>query len=216
VAHPSETARRPARHPAPAPTDEALLAAVAAGDQLALATLYERRAPLVFALALKLVADAAEAEEVVQELFLRVWLRARLYDPARGPAAAWLLGVAHNVAVNYARRRWAHAPPRRLDAAATASARRLADPSADVERAVWEAERRRAVQAALAALPAAQREALVHAYYGGLSHRQIAARLGLPLGTVKSRILHGLRRLRSALEPAATAFADATPGLPAA
>jgi RNA polymerase sigma-70 factor (ECF subfamily) len=188
---------RPAQ--TPAPTDETLLTAVARGDRAALDRLYERFAPRIFAHALKIVADRAEAEEITQELFLRVWQRATLYDPARGSAIAWLLGVTHNVAVNYTRRRWARGSAQRLDDE-TAAARERADPDADVEAEAWAMIQRRELLAALATLSPAQRAAIVHAFYGGLSHREVAERLGLPLGTVKSRILHGLRRLREHLE----------------
>ena len=170
-----------------APTDEALLAAIARGEAAALETLYARYGRAVFTVALTVVRDHAEAEEVTQEAFLRTWLRARSYDPDRGRAGTWLLRLTRHLAIDQVRRR-------RLVIVAlepTEDAAWLADRAeaseVDVEHEVWLAERRRVLLAALRALPAKQREVLAHAYFGELSHAEIAARLGLPLGTVKSR-----------------------------
>jgi RNA polymerase sigma-70 factor (ECF subfamily) len=182
------------------------MAAIARGEPAALALLYERHAAMVMATAQRVVSDRAEAEEICQELFLRVWLRASLYDPARGPAVAWLRRMARNLAINVARRRWAHGPMRQSADGPDAAMLQLADPTVDVEQLVWERRQGRVLLAALAALPAAQRAVIVEAYFGGFTHTQIAARLGVPLGTVKSRVNLGLRRLRKLLElPAPTA-----------
>ena len=186
----------------PPVTDETLLIGVARREPTALALLYERRRATVFRQALQIAADPGVAADATQEVFLQVWLRAGQYDPTRGAASSWLRAVAHNVTLNQVGRRRKQAVVQRLDDEA---AQRLVDGAVDVEEAVCAADRRRAVVAALADLPPAQRAVLVHAYYGGLSHVQIAARLGLPTGTVKSRIRTGLRRLRQSLEPAGSA-----------
>jgi RNA polymerase sigma-70 factor (ECF subfamily) len=189
-------------------TDEALLAAVARGEDEALALLHQRYARMVFATALRVVADWQEAEDVTQDLFVQVWLRARLFDPGRGRCGGWLRRMAHNLAVNGARRRWAAGPVARLTDELDAGDRQLADPRVDIEEEVWSEAHRRATATALAtalpALPPAQRAVLVAAYYGGLSQVEIAARTGLPLGTVKSRARIGLRRLRGLVGPSVT------------
>jgi RNA polymerase sigma-70 factor (ECF subfamily) len=192
----------------PPPADEALLSAIARGDAAALATLHGRYRRAVFSVALAVVADRAEAEEVAQEAFLRVWLRARSYDPGRGRAGAWLLRLTRHLAIDLVRRRRLTLAPEPTDGDARPG-KPGDEPVDDVERAVLAAEQRRFVEAALRALPATQREVIVHAYYGGLSHAEIARRLGVPLGTVKSRACLGLRRLRVLVgrredEPSAT------------
>jgi RNA polymerase sigma-70 factor (ECF subfamily) len=193
-------ARRAGGAPAgTAATDEALLAAVARGEPAALAALHARYAGAVAAVALRIVGDRAAAEEVTQEAFLRVWLRARAFDPARGRAAGWLLALARHEAIDHARRRRrqpATLPSTELTDLLLA---RVADPQADLERAVVLAERRRAIAAALGALPAPQRAVIEQLYFGDLTHAEAADRLGVPLGTVKSRLALALRRLRAAL-----------------
>jgi RNA polymerase sigma-70 factor (ECF subfamily) len=173
-----------------------LLSAIARADAAALASFYERYSRAVVSAALAVVRDRAEAEEVAQEAFLRVWLRARSYDPGRGRAGAWLLRLTRHLALDLLRRR-------RLTLVAIGGDHGDAWPTEpgdgsanDVESEILVAERRRLVRAALRGLPATQREVIEHAYYGGLSQAEIAARLGLPLGTVKSRTSLGLRRLR--------------------
>ena len=196
--------RRPAGRREPPVTDEALLVAIAQGERAALAQLHERHAGLIFRVARRAGVNPAEAEDVTQELFVRVWQRAGLYDPARGSAIGWLRRVAHNLAVNHVRSRVRAAVACSCDDP-NGLALRLANPEADIERDACRSEQQQAVRAALGALPAAQRSVVVWAYFGGLSQTQVAARLGLPLGTVKSRTAHGLRRLRALLEPAGVA-----------
>jgi RNA polymerase sigma-70 factor (ECF subfamily) len=181
-------------------TDAALLAAVARGEPMALARLHERHAHMVRAVAMRVVADPVEAEEIAQECFLRLWLRAETFDPARGGGGAWLRRIAHNLAITHARRRQAAARLTHVTDDWAEVVGNLVDPAIDVEGEVWAAERRQTVAAALAELPAAQRTVILQAYYSGLSHRQIATGLGVPLGTVKSRLALALRRLRALLE----------------
>jgi RNA polymerase sigma-70 factor (ECF subfamily) len=167
-------------------SDVELLGRVAGRDRGAFAALYDRLAPRVLGLALHLLRNHPDAEDVLQETFLQVWDRAGRFDPARCPADAWVLMIARCRAIDRLRRRRDAAPVPDELAAATAG------PARELERA--EAAAR--VSAAGAGLPAAQREAVGLAFFAGLTHGQIARRLGLPLGTVKTRIRLGVLRLR--------------------
>jgi RNA polymerase sigma-70 factor (ECF subfamily) len=172
-------------------TDEQLLAAMARGDGDALAELYDRYGRTAYALAFRILRDGALAEDAVQDAFLSAWRTSASFDARRGKAATWLLTLVHRRAVDVVRReeRRRAAP---LDDAPVAAGD-ATDESAEVR------ELRRGVQAALGVLTPAEREALELAYYGGLSQSEIAERLGVPLGTVKSRMFAGLAKLREAL-----------------
>jgi RNA polymerase sigma-70 factor (ECF subfamily) len=174
--------------------DEALLALIARGDDNALAELYDRFGGVAYRLAYRIVRDEVLAQDAVQEALLAAWRTAVSYDPQRGKASTWLLTLVHRRAVDLVRRE----ERRRgdpLETAPAASAEAI-DETASVR------EQRRSVQAALAQLPAEQREALELAYYGGLTQSELAERLGVPLGTVKSRMFAALGRLRELLEAA--------------
>jgi RNA polymerase sigma-70 factor (ECF subfamily) len=171
--------------------DEALPALVARSDDEALAELYDRYGRPAYALAVRIVRDPALAQDAVQDAFLTAWRTAASFDPARGTAATWLLTLVHRRAVDVVRREdRRRASP--LEDAPVASGE-ATDEAAEVRM-----ERRR-VQAALSVLTPAEREALELAYYGGLSQSEIADRLGVPIGTVKSRMFAGLARLRDEL-----------------
>jgi RNA polymerase sigma factor (sigma-70 family) len=171
--------------------DEALLALVARSDDEALAELYDRFGRQAYALALRILRDSALAQDAVQEAFLTAWRTAARFDPQRGSPATWLMTLVHRRAVDVVRRedRRRAAP---LDDAPLAS-------GDATDEAVEVRERRQRVQQALAVLTPPEREALELAYYGGLSQSEVADRLGVPLGTVKSRMFAGLARLRDAL-----------------
>jgi len=171
--------------------DEALLALVARGDDDALAALYDRYGRLAYAVALRVVRDTGLAQDAVQEAFLAAWRTAASFDPARGTAATWLLTLVHRRAVDIVRREQRRRSEPLGEGAQDAGG--AADDDALVR------DRRRAVQEALARLPPDQRRALELAYYGGLSQSELAERLGLPLGTVKSRMFAALARLRDLL-----------------
>jgi RNA polymerase sigma-70 factor (ECF subfamily) len=174
----------------PEPGDDQLIAAVARGDHPALLALYDRHGRVAYGLAYRILGEAGAAEEAVQDAFLRVWRRAATFDPARGVVRSWLLTIVHHCAIDLLRRR-ASAPP--VVAGLDEIAERQAVPDAwgDV---VGRLERDR-VRSAVATLPGDQRRAIEMAYFDGLTHREIAERDGLPLGTVKGRLRLGLRRL---------------------
>jgi RNA polymerase sigma-70 factor (ECF subfamily) len=175
------------------PTDEDLVAAVARGDDDALAQLYDRYARPAYGLALRILRDPALAQDAVQDAFLAVWRTAAAFDPERGRAQTWLLTLVHRRTVDVVRReqrRRADPLPEQLPEPVEGGT----DDAADLR------ERRRRVQAALARLADDQRQALELAYYGGLSQSELAERLGVPLGTVKSRMYVALARLRELLD----------------
>ncbi len=193
-----------------APSDDELVRAVAAGSHDALATLYDRYAESIHRLAVRLTNDRGLAEEIVQETFLALWNRAELFDPASGSLATWLRSIARNRAVDRLRaaaRRPRPAGPtvetsvpdpvERL--AATPGFGDGADPAAAPERAIELAELRTALREALATMPDPERRVILLAYQEGLSQAEIAARLGWPLGTVKTRTRRALGRLRVSL-----------------
>jgi RNA polymerase sigma-70 factor (ECF subfamily) len=169
-----------------------LLTRVAAGDQAAFARVYDLLSPRVFGLILRVLVDRSQSEEVLQEVFLEVWQSAKRFAPNRGQGRSWVLTIAHRRAVDRVRASQAssdrdvRAGLRDLDVAHDGVAEQ-------VELRI-ESER---VAAALATLPEVQREALTLAYYGGYSQSEIAALVGAPLGTIKTRTRDGLSRLRA-------------------
>jgi RNA polymerase sigma factor (sigma-70 family) len=177
--------------------DEALLERVGAGDDGAFRELFARYAAVSHALAFRLVRQAQVAEEIVQEAFLAVWRTPGRYDPARGSVRSWLMGTVHHRAVDAVRRE--QAQRRRADQAAAVAPRVAEDPTDDVVASLDLPRERRLVQKALAGLPEEQRDVIERMYFDGMSQSQIAERTGLPLGTVKSRTLLAMRRLRTRL-----------------
>jgi len=161
-----------------------------AGDAAALEVLYDRHTPLLYSVALRIVRRAADAEDVIQETWLQAWRNASGYDPARGSVAGWLVTIARSRAIDRFR-----SLASRLQAETAVEP--AEGPAGDEPGASAVAGQLRArVGAALEALPGRQRESLELAYFGGLSQSEIAARLGAPLGTVKSWCRQGLLRLR--------------------
>jgi RNA polymerase sigma-70 factor, ECF subfamily len=190
--------RRPTAEASAAPRSddplEGLLALVAGGDEQAFAELYGRVAPAVFGLVARVVRDPAQAEEVTQEVFVELWRTASRFDPARGTARSWVMTCAHRRAVD--RVRSAERAARRDDLAGRRDQGRPYDEVVEQVETGLERER---VRRGLAGLTDLQREAVVLAYYGGYTHRQIAELLGVPSGTVKTRLRDGLLRLRDHL-----------------
>lgn len=184
---------------APAATElDGLVAAVARGDQAAYARLYRAVAAPVYGTALRTLRSPSHAEEVTQEVLLEVWRTACAYRPARGTVLAWVLTIARHRAVDRVRAAQA-AADRELRAALREQPVREpgAEPVAEQVERVLDARR---VRSALARLSGVQRESLVLAYYGGYSQSEIARALGVPLGTVKTRMRDGLLRLRTAFD----------------
>ena len=177
--------------------DADLLRRIRAGDRTAVDDLYERFRRPAFALARRILADESLAEDVLQEVFLSVWRDPSAYDRARGSFSSWLLAVVHHKAVDAVRREESQ---RRRQALAEEDLA-LDEPVAtrDVEEEAWTRVVAEQVRTALGALSAPQREALTLAYYGGYTQREVAALTGTPLGTVKTRMLAGMRRLKAEL-----------------
>jgi len=191
--HPLPMTLRPAIDDSHA-EDILLMGRVAARDQQAFARLFDRHSPVVLGVLTRLLGDRALAEEILQEAFLQAWQQADRYQPALATPRGWLLMMARSRALDRLRSRAAR--QRRED-----EVMREVPPSAEpTGTAVIEAdERRRHVVVALGALPAEQRECIELAFFDGLTHTQIADRLQAPLGTVKSRILLGMNKLRQSL-----------------
>jgi RNA polymerase sigma-70 factor (ECF subfamily) len=182
--------------PAPSESDAALLAAVGRGEAPALGTLHERYARRPQSYALRRLGDRDEAEDVTQDVFLRLWLRADAFDPARGRASSWLLKLTERLVIDHVRRR-------RRDRALPLgpddewSLLAIADRGVDIEGEVWVAEQRRLLATATRALPPSLRVVVEPVYVGQQTLGEVAERLGLPLGTVKSRLARSLRLMRA-------------------
>ncbi|HKX17475.1 MAG TPA: sigma-70 family RNA polymerase sigma factor [bacterium] len=203
--YPNWPSRRDARGVPSAhdPDDEQLMAQLAAGRQEALGPLYSRYAARLFSLAAQSL-DRATAEEMVQEVFLQVWRKAATFRPERGTFRAWVFQIAHYRVLNELRRR-----SRQPQLEEDPEGLRLSaapDPMPGPEELVTTEARRAEVREALEALPDPQRQALEMAFVDGLTHEQVARSLQLPLGTTKTRIRAGLRRLRAGLTPAIAAL----------
>jgi len=177
-----------------------LVARVADQDEGALGQLYDRYQRAIYSLCLRVVHDAPAAEEVTQEVFVRLWRSAASFEPGRGRFSTWLLRIAHNLALNEVRRRQSR-PVVAPDADWELEGARLVDTQQenDPELALWLSERAQVIRQALEQLPTPQRQAIELAFFGGLSQAEIASALGDPLGTVKSRIRVGMQRLRALL-----------------
>ena len=180
-----------------APDDTDLVDRIADGDSAAFATFYDRHAAQVLGLLFRMLGRRAEAEEMLQEVFLRIWRDAGRYRPGGSTPRGWAFLIARSRAIDRLRSSGARA--RREEATATDPVGSAAVAPSGPER-LEERERRRRIATALAELPPEQRTAIEHAFFRGLSHREVAERLGEPLGTVKSRILLGMRKLRRTLE----------------
>jgi RNA polymerase sigma-70 factor (ECF subfamily) len=170
--------------------EERLLGLVASGDVESFAAVYDRYSRSVYSLALKMLWDPQAAQEVAQEVFEAIWRGAKAFSPGRGNVRTWILAMAHHKTVDAMRRQ-------RVRAAEPLSESQIGDD--DVVAQALRSVEGAAVRAALASLSEAQRAVVILAYYGGYTQQEIAARLGIPLGTVKTRIRDGLLRLRDRL-----------------
>ena len=167
------------------------------GDARAFAIIYDRHSSAALGVARRIIRQQGAAEDVVQEAFLALW-RSRSYHPAKGSVRGFLLRIVHNAAVDLLRRERSRGGGRHVD-------ERFADPVASDDQPHVEVERAdaaRCVREALATLPKPQQQSLELAYFGGLTHVEIALAVGVPIGTVKSRLRLGLERLRPQLDVA--------------
>jgi RNA polymerase sigma-70 factor, ECF subfamily len=174
----------------------ALIGKAAAGDQQAVSELYDATSRMVYGLVLRVLGDEAAAEEVLLDVYMQVWRQASTYDAGRGAPLAWLATIARSRAIDRLRAGRQHF--QRTSSLETVSQQSTGE---SLEEAAYATELRGIVREALAALSAEQREALELAYYAGMSHSEIAERLGQPLGTVKTRIRLGMIKLREILKP---------------
>lgn len=171
--------------------DLELLERMAARDDSAVGVFYDRHARLVFGLILRILRNRAEAEEVLQEVFVQAWTKVDTYDASLGAPVAWLVRIARNRAIDRLRSNQVR------ERTAEAMAPDLGDERSE---AYWpRSEEQIAVVRALATLPVEQRELIEHAYFEGLTHVELAKRFSLPLGTVKTRVRSGLAALRREL-----------------
>jgi RNA polymerase sigma-70 factor (ECF subfamily) len=177
--------------------DRELVQRIGRGDEEAFRGLFGRYATTAMALARRVARQPFLAEEIVQEAFLAVWRNPSGYDQQRGSVRAWLMGMVHHRAVDAVRRE--ESQRRRAEESMVSDPVASPDPADDVADRIDLPEERKAVRAALEALPDEQRQVIELMYFGGLSQSTISEQLGLPLGTVKSRTLLGMRRLRGAI-----------------
>ena len=171
-------------------SEASLVWAIRSGDESAMAALYDRYSSLVYAVALRVLGDTGAAEDVLQEVFMQMWRNPAAFDSSRGNLGAWLGVITRNRAIDGLRKRRPETD--------------IADVVVSVEPDMAsDAERARAmekVRGALSGMPGAQRTALEMAYFEGLTHTEIAAKTGEPLGTIKTRIRTGLQALRKVFE----------------
>lgn len=184
-------------------SDAALVLGIARYRQDALAEVYRRHAGAIYSLAARVVGDAGNAEEVVQEVLLKLWTAPERFDPERGSLRSFLLTQAHSRAVDAIRRDGSR---RRRE---ETEVQRAAESGYDLEHEVWDLAVAEQVRGAMQALPDTERRPIELAYFGGHSYREVAVMLEEPEGTVKSRIRSGLRRLRTELQGAGILGAEA-------
>ena len=168
--------------------DISLLSAIRSGDENAMALLYDRYSSIAYSVALRVLADTGAAEDVLQEVFMHLWRNPGLFDSSRGNLGAWLAVIARNRAIDILRKRHPESDITDVVVSVEPDMAGNAQRARDTEK----------VRGALGAMPPAQRSAVEMAYFEGLTHTEIAARTGEPLGTIKTRIRAGLLALRKA------------------
>jgi len=174
-----------------------LIEQMAQGRQEALGRLYDETAPSVNGLVLRILEIPQDAEEVLMDVYMKAWKNAKSYSPDRGTVQAWLFTMARSIAIDRIRQRRARPNTLPLEFEGVAEPISRAE---SPEQRTAALQRRRRVQVLLNELPAEQRDVVTLAFFGGLTHAELAGRLGQPLGTIKSRIRMGLMHLRSLLE----------------
>lgn len=188
--------------------DNALIEAISMGDSQALEVLYDRYGAVIYRMAFRIVKNSELAEDVVQEVFWRVWRRSSSFEKDRGRVAQWLFGVAHNLCIDELRRMRSR-PVSVYEDVEHPLIQQLADDKIDIAETAWNSERRRVITDALSELPDSQRQAVEMAYFGGMSHQEIATKLDRPLGTIKTRVRLGLHKLKSLLSTRGLQSSDA-------
>ena len=181
-----------------AASDTDLIGRASEGDARALEVLYDRYSRVVYSFALRIVGDPQLAEELLQEVFFRAWQQGAAFRAARGTFITWLLSITHNMAIDEVRKR-RRRPQRADNEEPEAALAAVQDEGQDVEEEVWLSSLRTTIAGALEQLPPAQRDAIELAYFQGLTQREIAERLGEPLGTIKTRMRLGIQKLREQL-----------------
>ena len=174
--------------PGAKPNDSSLIAGIRAGAESAMAELYDRYSGIVYSVALRVLGDTGAAEDVLQEVFMQLWRNPGLFDSSRGNLAPWLAVIARNRAIDALRKR---RPETDIEEVVVSVE---TDMAGEADRAVAMGK----VRSVLSTMPAAQRSAIEMAYFEGLTHSEISAKTGEPLGTIKTRIRTGLLALRKA------------------
>ena len=172
-------------------TDAMLVSAIRSGDEQAMAQLYERYSPIVYSVALRVLGDTAGAEDILQEVFMQLWRSPDLFDASRGSLPGWLAVIARNRAIDSLRKR---RPETDIAEVVVPVVTDLAS-GAEWSRALEK------IRSVLGSMPSPQRSALEMAFFEGLTHTEIAAKTGEPLGTIKTRIRAGLVSLRKVFNP---------------
>jgi RNA polymerase sigma-70 factor, ECF subfamily len=183
--------------------DLSIIARIAAGDERALGELYDRYGRMAFSLAVSIVSDPADAEEVVADAFAQVWRSASMFDSDRGSVVAWMATIVRTRALDLlrAQRRRARVIERATVMTDDGESPALAPAPESTERGAEQSEAAALIRQSLASLPAPQRRVIELAYFGGLSQSEIAEQLSEPLGTVKTRMRAGMEKLRNVLRP---------------
>lgn len=176
-----------------------LLPAVALGDLTAFEQLYDRHSSTLYALLLRILTNPDDAQEVLQETFVKAWTNAKMFDAVRGSDVAWLISIARSRGIDRLRSRRIRGDREDEAGRELSSSFGFVEKRTGADDAI-QSEERRAVRGALAELPEAQRVALALAYFEGLSQSEIAEKLGEPLGTIKTRMQLGMKKLRESLK----------------
>jgi RNA polymerase sigma-70 factor (ECF subfamily) len=179
-------------------SDEAVVVRLHHGDQAALEEIYQRYSRSIYSLSFRILREAALAEDVVQEVFLRLWRQPTAYDAARGTLSSWLMSVAHHRSIDMLRRRKTRAEQSLPED--WASDHIVENGALDPADMAGQQDQAAAIRRALTRIPLEQRKAIEMAFFQGKTHAEISAELNEPLGTAKTRIRLGMRKLRTLLE----------------